>query len=133
MPYNDFKHCISNIFFPFGKMIGTVRSRTSFILSSRFWVIRCPPTGGAGRMQLSARIDHTHLTHSYILKKDPPPHCKHCQCNQTVRHILMECNHLAQTRDIFGRRDVVEYLDSTPHLFLAFFKESQFYYKLQFR
>ena len=55
------------------------------------------------------RIGHTHLTHSYILKKDPPPHCGHCQGLLTVRHILVECNHFAQKRkDIFDRRDVVE-------------------------
>ena len=50
-----------------------------------------------------ASIGHTHLTHSYILKKDHPPHCGHCQCILTVRHILVECNHLTPTRnDIFG-------------------------------
>ena len=37
-----------------------------------------------------ARISHTQLTHSYILSKDPPPQCEHCQCIQTVRHILVE-------------------------------------------
>ena len=34
LPYNDFKHGI-NQFFPLGKMIGMVRLRTSFILSSQ--------------------------------------------------------------------------------------------------
>ena len=54
------------------------------------------------------RIGHTHLTHSYILKKDPPQ-CEHCQCILTVRHILVECNNFAQERkDIFGKSDVVE-------------------------
>ena len=49
-----------------------------------------------------ACISHTHFTHSYILKKDPPPQCEHCQCILTVLHILVECNHLARTRnDIF--------------------------------
>ena len=56
-----------------------------------------------------ARISHTHLTHSYILKKDPPILCEHCQCILTVHHILVECNHFARERkDIFGRRDVVK-------------------------
>ena len=56
-----------------------------------------------------ARIGHTHLTHSYILRKDPPPLCEHCQCILTARHILVECNHFARERkDIFGRKDVVE-------------------------
>ena len=31
-----------------------------------------------------ARIGHTYVTHSYILKKDPPPQCEHCQCILTV-------------------------------------------------
>ena len=45
-----------------------------------------------------ACIGHTHLTHSYILRKDPPPRCEHRQCILTVRHILMECNHFARER-----------------------------------
>ena len=46
----------ANIFFPLGKMIGTVRSWTSFILSSQSWEIGSPPTGGAGRMNLSCVV-----------------------------------------------------------------------------
>ena len=42
----------TNIFLPFGKMIGMVRLRTSFILSSQSWEIGSPPTGGAGRTKL---------------------------------------------------------------------------------
>ena len=76
-----------------------------------------------------ARIGHTHLTHSYILKKDPPPVCEHCQCNLTVRHILVECNHFAQERkDIFGRRDVVESFRFQPTLIVLFLKQIKFYY-----
>ena len=36
-----------------------------------------------------ARIGHTYLIHSYILKKDHPPRYEHCQCILTVRHILL--------------------------------------------
>ena len=46
-----------------------------------------------------ARIGHTHLTHSYILKKDPPPQCERCQCILTVRHILLECIHFAEKKE----------------------------------
>ena len=48
-----------------------------------------------------ARIGHTYMAHSYILKKDSQPQCEHCQCILTVRHILVECNHLAQTKMIY--------------------------------
>ena len=27
-----------------------------------------------------ADISYIHLTHSYILRRDSPPHCEHCQC-----------------------------------------------------
>ena len=40
----------------------------------------------------------------------------------TVRHILVECNHLAQARNyIFGRCGVVESLQFHPELVLIFF------------
>ena len=65
-----------------------------------------------------ACISHTYETHSYILKKDPPPQCEHCQC------ILVECNHLAQTRnDIFGRCAVVKHFQFHHELVLNFFTE----------
>ena len=56
--------------------------------------------------------------------------CEHCQCILTVRHILVECNHLARTRnDIFGRCGVVEYLQFHPELVLKFLRDTKFYSK----
>ena len=43
-----------------------------------------------------AYIGHTHLIHSCILNKDPPPQCEHCQCILTVRHILVECSNFTE-------------------------------------
>ena len=68
-----------------------------------------------------ARTSHTHLTHSYILKKDPPPQCEHCQCILTVRHILVECNHFAEKRNYIFRFH--------PALILFYLNECQFYDK----
>ena len=57
-----------------------------------------------------ACISHTHLTHSYILSKDPPPQCEYCQCILTVWHNLVECNHFAEKKEgyIWFKRSVVE-------------------------
>ena len=78
-----------------------------------------------------ARIGHTHLTHSYILRKDPPPRCEHCQCILTVRHIFMECYHFAEKRkDVFDKRNVTESFRFHPTLILLYLKECQFYIKL---
>ena len=53
-----------------------------------------------------AHIGHTHLTHSYILKKDPPPQYEHCQCILTMRHILVECNHFAEKKRMYLVREI---------------------------
>ena len=106
-------------------MIGMVRSETSFVQSSWAWEIGSHPTGGAGRMKLSCvePASVTHLTHSYILRKDPPPQCDHCQCILTVRHILVECNNFAAKRmDVFGKRNVMESFRFHPTLILLLFK-----------
>ena len=39
------------------------------------------------------RIGHTHLTHSFRLKKEQPPQCTHCQVPLTVQHILIDCTY----------------------------------------
>jgi len=38
-----------------------------------------------------ARIGHTYLTHSYLLKRENNPDCQSCQCLLTVQHILIDC------------------------------------------
>ena len=49
----------ANTLFPLGKMIGMVRSRTSFILSSQSWELGSPHTDSAGRMKLSSVVPTT--------------------------------------------------------------------------
>ena len=50
--------------------------------------------------------------------------CEHCQCILTVRHILVECNNFAQeTKDIFGRRDVMESFSFHPTLIVLLLKQ----------
>ena len=133
VPYNDFKHC-SNQYISStwqddwnGAVMNKLHSvkpvlgdwQSSYRRCRKDEVVLC-----------RARIGHTHLTHSYILRKDPPPVCEHCQCILTVRHILVECNHFAQERkDIFGRRDVMESFRFHPTLIVLFLKQIELYYK----
>ena len=102
VPYNDFKNCINQYILSTwqddwnGAVANKLRSVEpvlgdwqSYTQCRKDEVVLC-----------CARIGLTHLTHSYILKEDPPPQCE---------HILVECNHFAQERKyIFGRRDVME-------------------------
>ena len=115
VPYTDFKHFISQYIFSTwqddwngaaANKLHSVKPVLGDWQSSYRWcrkdeVVLC-----------RARIGYTYTTHSYILKKDTPPQCEHCQCILTVRHILVECNHLAQTRNdrpIFVRCGVAEF------------------------
>ena len=128
LPYTDFKHLISQYIFSTWQddWNGAVRNKlhsvkpvlgdwqSSYRRCRKDEVVLC-----------RARIGHTHLTHSYILRKDAP-----LQCILTVRHILMECNHFARERkDIFGRRNVVESFRFHPTLIVLFLKQIEFYYK----
>ena len=59
------------------------------------------------------RIGHTHLTH----KETSSTKCEHCRCVRTVRHILVECNHFAETREnIFGGTNVLKTFRFRPTL-----------------
>ena len=89
VPYNNFKHCINQY------ILSTWQDELNSEQAS--FCQASPSTDGAGRMCHTC-IGHTHLTYSYILKKDPPTLCEHCQCILTVCHILVECNHFAQER-----------------------------------
>ena len=37
------------------------------------------------------KLGHSYLTHSYLLKGDPPPECVTCDCHLTISHILVDC------------------------------------------
>ncbi|XP_062537993.1 uncharacterized protein LOC134206306 [Armigeres subalbatus] len=44
------------------------------------------------------RIGHTRLTHTFLLKKDPPPTCECCGTIVDVRHIILHCQKYKQQR-----------------------------------
>ena len=37
------------------------------------------------------RLGNSYLTHSYLLKGEPPPECVTCGCRLTISHILVDC------------------------------------------
>jgi len=54
------------------------------------------------------RVGHTYLTHAYLLKREAPPECNHCNCLLTVRHILVEC-------PLHNTSRIKHYTATTPH------------------
>ena len=47
------------------------------------------------------RIDHTRITHSYLLEGKQQPMRYACQAKYTVNHILIECTDLVHIRKTF--------------------------------
>ena len=54
-------------------------------------------------------IGHTRLTHSFILKEEPPPKCP--RGNQySIKHILIECTKLNHTKKKFYKANDIKEL-----------------------
>ena len=102
--YTDFKH-ISQYSFSIwqGDWNGAVANKLLSVKPERM------------KLPCVMPVSVTHLTHSNVLKKDPPP-----QWILTVRYMLVACNNFAEKREIFGRRDVVESLIPPRTNFILF-------------
>ena len=37
------------------------------------------------------RLGHSYLTHSYLMRREPPPEWLTCQCRLTIEHVLVKC------------------------------------------
>ena len=78
------------------------------------------------------RIGHTHLTHSYLLKREDQPFCFACDEPLTVHHIMIDCIDLQLTRDQFYRVSNMRELFTKVKIddILSFLKAAGLYYKI---
>jgi len=77
-----------------------------------------------------ARIGHTYLTHSYLLKGEPMPECIPCQCPLTVKHILIECIDFSHIRPQCFNVQTLEdlFTDVPSSKILLFLKDINLFY-----
>ena len=101
-----------------------MRLRISLLLSSWSWETGSSVIGDAGRIKLSCLRLSCTLDPFTVFEERAPPQYEHCQCILSVHNILVECNHLAETRKyIVGRRHVMQSFRIHPNslgLFLKF-------------
>jgi kelch-like protein 2/3 len=78
-----------------------------------------------------ARIGHTHLTHSYLLKRDDMPECYVCAAPLTVQHILIDCVDFTHIRPLFYQVASMKQLFSEvePTKILNFLKAIGLFYR----
>lgn len=76
------------------------------------------------------RIGHTRLTHSHLMKQEPPPECVTCQCRLTIQHILVDCIEYDFFRTDLFKDNVTLYSifkNVSPDTIILFVKRAFFY------
>ena len=78
-----------------------------------------------------ARIGHTYFTHSYLLKGEDMPWCIPCHCPDTVKHMLLDCIDLRDTRIKYYRNinNLKDLLYGNIKVICNYLKECGLFYK----
>ena len=78
------------------------------------------------------RIGHTYFTHSSIRQGEHAPQCVSCDCEFTVKHILLECAEYSHFRhDYFIENNMKHLFEKTcPENIINFIKEAGLFYKI---
>ena len=75
------------------------------------------------------KLGHSHLTHSFLLKGEPPPLCVGCDKCFTIKHILTECVEFTEQREKYLRskhlREIFQLVD--PRRIIGFLRETGLY------
>ena len=77
-------------------------------------------------------IGHSYLTHSFILRKEEAPVCVACNVVLTVKHILIECADLLETRKKYFEEKSLYSLfrNVIPEVVFDFLREIGVFYKV---
>ena len=78
------------------------------------------------------RIGHTHLTHSYLRKREEQPFCISCDCPFTVKHFLLDCAEYGHIRpNYFSVTTMKNLFDTiTPEVIFAYLREIELFHKI---
>ena len=77
-------------------------------------------------------IGHSHLTHSFILRKEEAPVCVACNVVLTVKRILIECADMLETRKKYFEEKSLYSLfrNVIPEVVFDFLREIGVFYKI---
>ena len=70
------------------------------------------------------QIGHSHQTHEFLLKGEPPPECILCNCPLTIKHLLIECADFNDVRQRFYQVSSLQgpFKSVKPEVILDFLK-----------
>ena len=70
-------------------------------------------------------IGHSGLTHQYLSLREEPPFCYGCNCQLTIKHILIECIDYSEIRSKYykskNQRDLLDTIE--PKKIIDFIRE----------
>ena len=79
------------------------------------------------------QIGHTDMTHNYLYKNEPKPRCNLCAEILTVKHILLECDELKETRKKYLPENLgIKQMLTQPYVIdtIKFLKETGHYRRI---
>ena len=78
------------------------------------------------------RIGHSFMTHVYLLRREEQPECVFCQEPITIKHLLLDCADLIDTRVKYFKCLTMKELFSTVSVdvILSFLKKTRLYSKI---
>jgi exonuclease III/ribonuclease HI len=87
------------------------------------------------RVLTRLRIGHTRLTHTFLLKKEPPPTCECCGTILDVRHLILQCRKYENERraneiNTTSLRDALSNAEDRIRKLIKYLHETQLYKKL---
>ncbi|XP_062715142.1 uncharacterized protein LOC134291426 [Aedes albopictus] len=87
------------------------------------------------RVLTRLRIGHTRLTHTFLLKKEPPPTCECCGTTLDVRHVILNCRKYERERQennigTTSLRDALSNEEEKTTRILKFLRDSGLYKQL---
>ena len=128
VPFSDFKQSITQ--HSLDKWQETWDSETTNKLHEIEPIIQnIRPLRGRNRREdivlCRIRIGHTHLTHSYLLRKEAAPLCPSCNRIISVKHIFLECQayYPERMRLLNNPSTMREVFDIAPETIVTFLKE----------
>ena len=73
-----------------------------------------------------ARIEHTYVTRSFLLKSEDILYCFACACNLSIKHLLIECDDYSHIRKRYNKIRLIKqsFKEINPNIVLQYIKET---------
>lgn len=122
-----FSQHIENIWDGYWRQVGGL---LQMIKSSPFGTISLPLSRTEQVISTRVLLEHTKLTHGYLLSREEPPVCNTCCQQLTIRHIIIDCKKFQHERQAFLGHQPLNVLKTDHNALTRFLNETGLFSKL---